>query len=362
MSLFSSDYTSARERFRLAAEWAGFELASYPIGRDAPDGRPLTLDVARLGARSPRAVLVVSSGTHGVEGFFGSAVQLSLLQATFRNRPLPEHLAVVFVHAMNPYGFAHLRRVNEDNVDLNRNFLLPGREFAGAPEAYAALDPLLNPSAPPTRLEPFLPVAGAQIARHGFATLKNAVAQGQYAFPSGLFFGGKGPVASQRILAEHLEDWLGAPERVLHIDFHTGLGKWATYTLGIDLPADGARVAQLSREFGAGCVQGFEPKGVLYEIQGGLGRWLESRMPSSQYDCLLAEFGTYSTLRVLQALRAENAAHLHAVDDVQLNRRAKCEMLEVFCPRSPVWRAQVLEGGTRIVDQAYQALAAHPLA
>jgi hypothetical protein len=30
---------------------------------------------------------------------------------------------IVFVHALNPFGFKHHRRVNEDNVDLNRNFL-----------------------------------------------------------------------------------------------------------------------------------------------------------------------------------------------------------------------------------------------
>ena len=38
--------------------------------------------------------------------------------------PLPAsgRPTLVFVHALNPYGFSWVRRVNEDNVDLNRNF------------------------------------------------------------------------------------------------------------------------------------------------------------------------------------------------------------------------------------------------
>ena len=53
--------------------------------------------------------------------------------------------------SLNPYGFAHLRRVNEQNIDLNRNFLLPGERFEGADPTYASLDGLLNPTSPPQR-------------------------------------------------------------------------------------------------------------------------------------------------------------------------------------------------------------------
>ena len=60
-------------------------------------------------------------------------------------------LRCVLLHALNPYGFAWLRRVNEHNVDLNRNFLLPGEAYRGSPAGYAALDPLLNPKSPPAR-------------------------------------------------------------------------------------------------------------------------------------------------------------------------------------------------------------------
>jgi len=353
---FSKNYAEARSRFVQASQASGFELSSHRMDCVAPDGSPLTIDVARKGSTAPRTALVVSSGTHGVEGFFGSAVQLNLLDGLLRDRVLPEHLAVVLIHAINPYGFAHRRRVNEDNIDLNRNFLLEGQPFSGSPPAYGALDALLNPRRPPSSLEPFLLVAGLKVLRQGFTALKNAIAQGQYDFPEGIFFGGRGPSQSQRILRDHARAWLGNPERVLHLDLHTGLGASADYALCLDVPAGHPRVAQLNRELGPEHLQSYDPKGVLYEIRGGLGPWLESRFVGSQYDCLLAEFGTYAPLRVLRAMRFENCVHLHAPHDRSLNERAKRALVEVFCPRTESWRNSVVYKAQRIAAQALSVL------
>ncbi len=352
---FSSDYEQARARFRAAAELAGFELAAYPIDALGPNGSTLTIDVARKGKVNARRALVISSGTHGVEGFFGSAVQLALLERRMQSHVVDGERSIVLVHAVNPYGFAWRRRVNEDNVDLNRNFLLPEQDFSGAPRAYGELDALLNPRRPPPPLEPFLLVAGLKILRHGFAALKSAVAQGQYDFPQGVFFGGHGPSQSQRILAAHAAEWLGTKERVLHLDFHTGLGPWASYALCVDLPVEHPRVAQLKLEFGAEHVQSYDPKGVMYEIRGGLGTFLESRFPGTQYDCLLAEFGTYSPLRVLQAMRRENCIHLHARSSAALDARAKESLVEVFCPKSEAWRNTVIERGLGVAERALRS-------
>src|SRR5512139_1654614 len=109
----------ARARFRSAASAARFELSEHPIAARGPDGGTLALDVARRGPRNPRATLFLSSGMHGVEGFFGSALQLTALEQLFGEKAPSAHLAVVMLHALNPYGFAWRRRVNEDNVDLN---------------------------------------------------------------------------------------------------------------------------------------------------------------------------------------------------------------------------------------------------
>ena len=141
---FSETYSEAREKFRSAATQAGAELQSYPIANGLD--QDLTMDVARWGDRDARASLVVSSGVHGVEGFLGSAIQLAWLRDTARDlNHQPQGIRFVFVHAVNPFGFANQRRFNEENVDLNRNFLSDDSEYRGAPQGYLALNNFLNP-------------------------------------------------------------------------------------------------------------------------------------------------------------------------------------------------------------------------
>ena len=353
---FSSEYEQARARFCAAAERAGFTLVAYPITPRGPFGDELSIDVALKPAPGARRALVVSSGMHGVEGYFGSAVQLAALEQLLGGAP--SAVSLVLIHAINPFGFAHQRRVNEDNVDLNRNFVLDGGVFAGSPPIYRALDALLNPTRVPGVFDALGLRLQAAALRHGVAPLKSAIAQGQYDFPKGLFYGGRAPSESQQILRAHASEWLGRPERVLHIDLHTGLGAWGSYALCIDLPASDARVAQLGREFGPQSVQGFDPQGVLYEIQGSLGRWLEQRFAGTQYDCLLAEFGTHPSLAVLRAMRLDNCVRQHAAQRPELLERARDALFEVFCPASREWRDLVVERGLAIVRQALSALSA----
>jgi hypothetical protein len=119
---FSQDYVEAREKFAAAARAAGAELTGFALDKRGPDGGKLSTDVAWLGPRDARQVLVTISGTHGVEGFFGSATQIEWLRRA-KTAHLPEGIAALHIHAINPYGFAWLRRTNEDNVDINRNWM-----------------------------------------------------------------------------------------------------------------------------------------------------------------------------------------------------------------------------------------------
>ena len=121
--LFPNDYVDARERFRTLASRRGFALESYEHpAENGPQGETLSCDVARLGPSDAERVILISSGAHGVEGFCGSGCQAELLASGLLDG-LPGDTAVVLVHAVNPYGFAWLRRTNEDNIDLNRNFV-----------------------------------------------------------------------------------------------------------------------------------------------------------------------------------------------------------------------------------------------
>ena len=105
----------------------------------------------------PEKVMLHISGTHGPEGFAGSAIQAAILDQLAAKPLSKDDPTVVFVHALNPYGFANNRRVNEDNVDLNRNYLTD-EEFEAARArdpnigGYVTHDALLNPDRLPSEI------------------------------------------------------------------------------------------------------------------------------------------------------------------------------------------------------------------
>ena len=217
ITAFSTDYETARKRFGVAAIVANCTLESLKIDHCGSDGKELTIDIARQGVDDPEKIVIVSSGLHGVEGFFGSAVQLAILQGHLADLQLADNQALILIHALNPYGFAHLRRWNEDNVDLNRNFLLPEELYQGSPDGYAQINSFFNPENPPSKLDPFYLKAIALILKTGFARLKMSIATGQYDFPKGLFFGGNGPTKTHQLLAENLPRWIGNATKVIHL-------------------------------------------------------------------------------------------------------------------------------------------------
>jgi hypothetical protein len=73
---FSQDYGEAQKKFAAAARIAGAEVTAFALDKRGPDGGKLSTDVAWLGPPDAHRVLVTISGTHGVEGFFGSATQI----------------------------------------------------------------------------------------------------------------------------------------------------------------------------------------------------------------------------------------------------------------------------------------------
>jgi hypothetical protein len=354
---FAPDYASAQGEFNHWASLRCGERRWCQIEQTGSQGEPLGIDFAHIGDAHAHSVVVVSSGLHGVEGYFGSAVQLALLRDENALRELPRGVALVLIHALNPWGFAWIRRANEENVDLNRNFLLPGQPYEGSPEHYAALDPLLNPQEPPHRFDAFQLRATLAILRHGLPDLKQAIAGGQYAFPRGLFYGGQGPSMTQRIVAEVLPRFLGDAERVVHFDFHTGLGRWANYHLLVDLELDPRHFEWSRAQFGAKVVHSDPRESIAFQVRGDFASWCRAMFPERSYDLLCAEFGTYPPLHVLGALRAENQAHFWAEAHQPITRWAKGRLLEAFVPASCSWRAKTVMQSLELVRRGVAACA-----
>jgi hypothetical protein len=348
---FSPDYATARQRFRAAAAALGGTLESHPITATGPQGQPLdlTIDVARIGPADARRLVVASGGLHGVEGFFGSAVSVALLQHC---AALPADTALLLMQALCPFGFDQLRRADEANIDLNRNFLPDGERYNGSSPGYAALDGLLNPPRPPG-FDLFRPRLILAHVRLGGTALRYAVAGGQYEYPRGLFYGGSGPSAAHRLLREHLPRWLGSAEGVIHFDFHTGLGPWATHKLLTTAAEGSPRDRWLREQFGQ-AVESTAGGPTAYPTRGGLDEWCERRFADRGYVCFCAEFGTYGPVAVLEAVRAENQAHHWSPADAPVRRAVKNRLVEVFAPANPEWRRKVVGDAVEMVRRALE--------
>src|SRR6185295_16210364 len=212
LTAFSDSYADARRKFVDAARRAGAKLTSYkhPSER-GPGGEALYLDVSVLGPGTASRVFVVGSGTHGIEGYSGSAAQ----RAWLRSKPrLPKDTAVVFFHAHNPWGFAHKTRVTEENVDLNRNFIdfgRPKRANPGYEEVHRIITPQRWDEASVAtvfeRLAEFKRLVGEQ-------AFSDAFNGGQYTHPDGIYYGGEREQWSNRAFRQAVGEHFSHAKKV----------------------------------------------------------------------------------------------------------------------------------------------------
>ena len=348
---FSESWEQARDRFRAAAAAHPFHVAS---GAEEVVGG-LTIDWAWTGARDAEQVLVFSSGLHGIEGYAGAAAQLAMLAAGAATPTL-------WLHALNPWGMKHWRRVNEGNVDLNRGFLAPGTPWQGDDRDYAKLDALLNPKRPPG-LEFFLPRVAFLLARHGLATLRNVVARGQYSYPQGVFYCGDRPQRTAEVVVALVERELSERARVVWIDLHTARGPRGAYVAFLDGQPPPAQVDRARAVFGDALRSWSAGSKDGYDMRGGMLPEVGRRLRSARYDGLTVEFGTVSDIAIIRAMRAENQIFFHGVAEqrgprVDLDAPARRAMVATYCPIEPQWRMHVLSAAPRILAQATTLLAA----
>ncbi len=230
---FSNSYWEARKRFLDSIEELkekGFEILQeeLPLNLKGPEDEDLIIDLAVVGSLESENLLLYSSGIHGVEGFAGSAIQLSVLDK-LKNQSSFTDYCIVFIHIINPYGMAWHRRVNENNVDLNRNFLT---RHEGEPEGYKLIDSFINPQSIPNKFDPFFLINGLSLLlKHGFTNVKQWFAQGQYTRAQSLQFGGDKIQKGPGLLLDWLKKNLKNIKKAFGIDLHTGLGTYGYDTI-----------------------------------------------------------------------------------------------------------------------------------
>jgi hypothetical protein len=350
---FSKDYAEARGRFLAAGGEAGTAIESHAAPAPGPEGETLFADVAWLGPTEAERVLVTISATHGAEGFCGSGVQCGWLE-TGLHRQLPPGIALLQIHAINPYGFAWLRRVTEDNVDLNRNFVDHGAPYpvnAGYEELKAAICP---PEWNDAVIAETAAVFEAYAEAKGPRALQKAISGGQYGHPQGIFYGGDRPTWSHRLLSGIFRQRLAAARHVAVIDYHTGLGPYGHGERICIHDPDSQGLARARDWFGDDVTSPALGDSASVEIFGFNVMGMEDALPErTALTAVALEYGTIPSPEVRLALRADNWLHAHGRPDSRRGRAIKEQIRAAFYPDRDDWKEMVWE---RALESQRQAL------
>ena len=355
-SYFAQSYAEARRKFIDAASAAGREPVPHPHPLLGRDGEELAMDVARFGAADARSVLIISSACHGVEGYCGSGVQGALLaDAGFHAAAAQAGVALLYIHALNPYGFSWLRRTTHENVDLNRNF----QDFAQPLPHNATYDRLAHlivpPEWPPT---PEVKAGLADfVAEHGVKALQAAISSGQYEHPQGLFYGGRNPTWSQQTLRHVLREHGRCCQRLAWIDLHTGLGPsghgeriWAG-------PDDAVALARARQWWGPQVTSIYDGSSESALLTGLMWLAAGEECAQAQYTGIAMEYGTVPFEDVTLALRADQWLENHPAAPPSLRAQIKRQIRDAFYTDTDAWKSRIVEQGVQVAQQALTGLA-----
>jgi hypothetical protein len=346
-SAFSQTYAEARTKFRQAAKVKGLHTRAYVLPLPGRDGEELAVDVALFGAPDAERLLIISSGCHGVEGFCGSGVQVSLLQdPTWHAYAETQGFAVLYVHALNPWGFSWWRRTTQENVDLNRNFvdfLQPLAVNAG----YQALHRALVPDAWPPQAKDEQVIASF-VASHGMIALQAAVSGGQHQEAQGLFYAGQAPCWSQTTWRAILQDYGQLCSHLALIDLHTGLGPIGHGERILCCRDDQFALARARSWWGDRVTSIYDGSSVSTRLSGMNFEAIYQECLQAEYTGIAIEYGTQPMNDVMQALRADQWLQNQLDVPEELRHTIKQQLRDAFYIDTDEWKS-------RVVDQAQQA-------
>ncbi len=355
IGLFSDSYSQARQQVLQAAAEAGADVQSHEMPLRGRDGETLAMDLVWDGPADACRLLMTTSAVHGVEGHAGAAVQCGLLRCSAELRLLAgPHTALLHVHAVNPHGFSHGRRVNEDNVDLNRNFVDFTRPLPANPD-YDQIHHLLLPDTWP-------PGANNEAALHALTAAweprraQRAVTQGQFSHADGLFYGGRGPTWSHLRFRELLHRQVAGRQHLAWIDLHTGLGPAGVGERIFACRNTAQTLARARRWWGHGVTQVETGTSSSVPLAGPIQHAVLDGLPQLRYTGICLEYGTVPQERMHAVLRADHWLHRHPDAPAALAAVIRRDLRDAFYVDTPAWKLAVWSQALEATQQALRGL------
>jgi len=370
MTYFPTSYEESRERFRLSlgllqSKWPDARLESLPL-KNHPD---LSIDWIWAEPRKKENLVIISTGEHGIEGYVGAAM-LKVFIEEFAPRLDSEQTGLLLLHALNPWGMKHRRKVNENSVDLNRNFVLHGNFDPAINPEFKQVAYLINPQ---NRMRSFalenlrfwIRVIKA-LSTSGYAVTSRATLLGQHHTPNGFYYGGRSYQESTRLAMRLYSQALDDYENGIQFDMHTGYGP--RYQMTVLVPAYAPLPsAEAMQKFNYPLVQKIDAN-EFYAISGDMGeyyyRLVANKYPHKHLFACGFEFGTFgdsllARIRSLRAMVFENQLHWHGAESEKTAEQVRAEFEELYYPSEIKWREKALTDSRQAFEgilRAYQLL------
>ena len=362
MAELKTDYYKARQTFydlnESLSQSYNTMLTSHTITDD------LTMDIIEILPKNNKNLLWISTGLHGIEGFIGNFVLQEFVDHIVSEIDL-NNTHVVLIHGINPYGMLHKRKVNENNIDLNRNFV---NSFSDLPinNGYENLKSLLLPKKLGSNLflekMKFYMSAVSALFTYSASSIREACLVGQYSYGTGFYYGGEQAAKSTRILMSLLDTYMETPyEKRIFLDVHTGYGP-KNQMMIINSPQEKRNVEDMKTSFEYPYIQTADGDD-FYRVNGDLADYINTHAATQDYATCF-EFGTIGDsmideLKSLRIMVQENCVHHKNSPHSPLFKKVKREFEELYMPKDKEWLAKVLvdfSAATRGILKHYNIL------
>ena len=305
--------------------------------------------------KEQKNLIVLTTGVHGMEGYIGS-VMLDVFFEEIYDGLDKDDTGVLVVANVNPYGMKYMRRYNENNVDLNRNFIMDWERFdLSSNKDYPKVQNFLEPvgkigNAFWHEVGFYLSLAKEAIFT-GADVISDALLTGQYESPQGVYYGGTGDEASTKYLKGVFNDCLeGEYENIVHIDIHSGYGP--RYNMVIfNSVYETMTEAETKKAFNYDYVISHDSES-FYATTGDTTdyfyRLAESKNTDKELFSTCFEFGTigdefFDTILSLKYTVDENRNHWYSTENSTSAEVVKENYYELFYPTEKEWREKTVE-------------------
>lgn len=352
-TLFPESYDSSRARFMrdfelLRPQWADSRLESYPLKTDPS----LSVDCAWAEPRKKENLIIISTGLHGIEGYVGS-VMLKIFMDEFAPKINADNTGLLLVHAINPWGMKNRRRYNENNADLNRNFIWDENFDPRVNPDYEPLISMLNPSRPLTNMllsdMAFISRLLTNIVKLGILRIRQGMLSGQYRHPRGVQFGGQSTQESAQIARGLFQRAFDEYGQIVHLDMHTGYGPRYQMSF-VNSTREPASSQELMRRFNYPLIVAATPSD-FYTVSGDITEYFyklrDEKYPSKKLFATCFEFGTFGAslpmqIRSMRVTILENRLFQHGAKSDALRNAVRKEYEELFFPAETRWREKAM--------------------